>query len=174
MLGWHGQAPLVRAESECAVNGYLPFSRTDNANSPPDRIFAKSLLAAYLPGLQKETTQRVVSAPPTSNPSVVPANYNPRSAFRTPKSTNSGSQNPKLDYGFTVASYGKTKDLIIDPLLVSTFLGGTGADVGYSLTYSGGFVYVTGMTSSPTFPAMGGAYKTLLINYLFHNKLYRI
>ena len=50
----------------------------DNANCPPDRLFAKSILAAYLPGLQKETTQRVVST--------MPPNDNTHSKFQNPKS----------------------------------------------------------------------------------------
>src|SRR3989338_4253430 len=45
----------------------------------------------------------------------------------------SGIQNRKLEYGFKVASYDKTKDLIIDPLLASTYLGGSGYDYGYSI-----------------------------------------
>ena len=54
-VGWHGQAPLVRAESAFVANGYLPFFCVDNANCPPDRLFAKSLIAAYLPELQEST-----------------------------------------------------------------------------------------------------------------------
>ena len=50
--GWHGQAPLVRAESEFVVaNAYSPLLHADNANCPPDRVFANALLSAYLPGL---------------------------------------------------------------------------------------------------------------------------
>lgn len=86
VLGWHGQAPLVRAESECAVYVYSPLFRVDNANCPADRVLAKALLAAYLPGSQKETTHRVVSTPPTSNPGVLPANDNPHSKIQNPQS----------------------------------------------------------------------------------------
>ena len=51
--GWRGQVLPVRAESEFVANGYLPLLRTVNADCPPDRVLAKSLLAVYLPGVQK-------------------------------------------------------------------------------------------------------------------------
>ena len=85
--GWHGQAPIVRADAEfVAANAYSPLLHADDANSPPDRVFANALLAAYLPGLQKKTTQRVVSTPPTSNPGVLPADNNPHSKIQNPQS----------------------------------------------------------------------------------------
>ena len=41
-------------------------------------------------------------------------------------------------------------------LIFSTFLGGTGADFGHDVTIQGnGSIYVTGVTSSPDFPAVG-------------------
>jgi len=77
--GWHGQAPLVRAESGFVVaNAYSPLLHADNANCPPDRVFAKSLIAAYLPGFLVETTRRVVC------PSSTPPNYNPHSGCKHP------------------------------------------------------------------------------------------
>ena len=69
--------------------------------------------------------------------------------------------NSKLTYSFKVASYDKTKDLIIDPLLASTYLGGSDYDEGLSLTLdTSGNVYVTGYTNSTDFPTTSGAYDT--------------
>ncbi|MEK7359496.1 MAG: SBBP repeat-containing protein, partial [Planctomycetota bacterium] len=75
----------------------------------------------------------------------------PHSAFRI----------PQLEYGFTVASYDKTKDLIIDPLLASTYLGGVFEDHGKAITVDAdGNVFVTGETLSSDFPTTPGAYDT--------------
>ncbi|MBF8275922.1 MAG: hypothetical protein HW390_995, partial [Candidatus Brocadiaceae bacterium] len=70
-------------------------------------------------------------------------------------------ENLKLMYGFTVAFYDKTHDLIIDPLLASTFLGGSDYDYDNALTLdTSGNVYVTGSTKSTNFPTTSGAYDT--------------
>ena len=70
--------------------------------------------------------------------------------------------NHKCTYGFTVASYDKSHDLIIDPLLASTYLGGSNSDHGWqSLALdTSGNVYVTGHTESTNFPTTSGAYDT--------------
>jgi hypothetical protein len=68
---------------------------------------------------------------------------------------------PQLEYGFTVASYDKSHDLIIDPLLASTYLGGSFSDKANSITIdSGGNIYIAGYTSSSDFPTTAGAYDT--------------
>jgi len=74
---------------------------------------------------------------------------------------NSKIVNRKLEYGFKVASYDKTKDLIIDPLLASTYLGGTRADSCFSIALdTSGNVYVMGSTYSSDFPTTTGVYDT--------------
>ena len=86
---------------------------------------------------------------------------------------NSEIENPKSEYGFKVASYDRAKDLIIDPLLASTFLGGANNDYGYSLALdTSGNVYVTGKAGSG-FPTTSGAYDTSLTGYndVFVSKL---
>jgi hypothetical protein len=69
--------------------------------------------------------------------------------------------NPELSYGFTVGDYKKTKELVIDPLLSSTFLGGNSDDYANSIAIgSGGEIYVAGYTYSSDFPTTPGVYDT--------------
>ncbi len=63
-----------------------------------------------------------------------------------------------FSYGFYVASYDHTRDLVIDPVLVySTYLGGIGTDWGESIAVDNtGAAYVTGSTDSFDFPVNSG------------------
>ncbi|MGC9778078.1 MAG: SBBP repeat-containing protein [Candidatus Heimdallarchaeota archaeon] len=62
-------------------------------------------------------------------------------------------------FGFQLSEYDRTKSLLIDPLLYSTFVGGSVFDDGYSITLdSEGNAYVTGRTFSYDFPTTENTY----------------
>jgi Beta-propeller repeat/Abnormal spindle-like microcephaly-assoc'd, ASPM-SPD-2-Hydin len=60
------------------------------------------------------------------------------------------------EVGFELAKYDRDSSVDIDPALVySTYLGGSGSDMGDAITVdSMGYAYVTGTTTSPNFPTM--------------------
>jgi len=66
-----------------------------------------------------------------------------------------------LEYGFAVGAYDSSRPLVIDPLLASTFLGGSGDDSMAGLViHTNGSVFAVGTTVSPDFPSTPGAFET--------------
>ncbi|GIV30602.1 MAG: hypothetical protein KatS3mg028_1668 [Bacteroidia bacterium] len=60
-----------------------------------------------------------------------------------------------------VGNYDKTQDLIIDPLIYSTYIGGSSGDYGYDIAVDGsGNAYVTGYTVSTNYDITAGAFQT--------------
>lgn len=76
--------------------------------------------------------------------------------------TDSEFQDGEIEYGFKLASYDKTKELIIDPILASTFLGGSWDEECNSIAIDkDGNTYLTGWTLSDDFPVTDGSYHSL-------------
>ncbi|MDP4114805.1 MAG: SBBP repeat-containing protein [Bacteroidota bacterium] len=62
-----------------------------------------------------------------------------------------------------INDYDKTKDLIIDPLIYSTFIGGSNDEWGSSISTDAiGNAYITGSTISTDYPTTAGAYQTTI------------
>ena len=69
-------------------------------------------------------------------------------------------QNADGTIGLTATSYDKNKELIIDPLVYSTFIGGNDYESGNSISIDNkGNAYITGWVFSSNFPTTTGAYK---------------
>nr|AIF01468.1 cell surface glycoprotein (s-layer protein) related protein [uncultured marine group II/III euryarchaeote KM3_148_H03] len=67
----------------------------------------------------------------------------------------------QISISYNIIDYDPTLTLIIDPLIYSTFVGGSDTDKGYGGALDAlGNVYVTGDTESNDFPTTSGAYDT--------------
>jgi hypothetical protein len=64
-------------------------------------------------------------------------------------------------WGIEVGSYDPTQPLVIDPLVYSTYIGGSNPDYGYAIAVDGsGNAYVTGATYSTDYDVTPGAFQT--------------
>jgi len=64
-------------------------------------------------------------------------------------------------WGIAVGSYDPTQLLVIDPLVYSTYIGGSDGEMGYAIAVDGsGNAYVTGWTSSTDYDVTLGAFQT--------------
>ncbi|MCZ6688143.1 MAG: SBBP repeat-containing protein [Planctomycetota bacterium] len=67
-------------------------------------------------------------------------------------------RSPK-SYGFELGEWDRSRTLVIDPLIYSTYVGGGGSESGYSIALdASGNAYVTGYANSTDFPTTPGAY----------------
>jgi hypothetical protein len=66
----------------------------------------------------------------------------------------------RVTYGFQLAAYDTTRPLVIDPVLTyATYLGGLGADSGFSIALDpAGDIYLAMSTDSVSFPTTSGAF----------------
>jgi Bacterial Ig-like domain (group 3)/Beta-propeller repeat/Transmembrane protein 131-like N-terminal len=63
--------------------------------------------------------------------------------------------------GFEIAEYDTSRTLYVDPLIYSTYLGGSGYEIGRAIAVDGaGNAYVTGRTFSTDFPTTAGSFQT--------------
>jgi hypothetical protein len=77
------------------------------------------------------------------------------------------------DYGFKVGEYDKNYELVIDPLLASTYIGGHNPsppgnyddDIIHGMVATGDAIYIAGATQSPDFPVQLGYDESLDSDY---------
>jgi hypothetical protein len=73
---------------------------------------------------------------------------------------------------FEIGEYDRTRELVIDPVLFSTFLGGTGGEDLRSMAADpSGNIYVGGSTNSTNFPIVGGFDGTNVSGDVFITKI---
>jgi hypothetical protein len=81
---------------------------------------------------------------------------------------------PKGVVGFRLGDYDRSRPLVIDPLVYSTFLGGAADDFAHAIAVdAAGNTYVTGSTFSINYPTTLGAYRQTMLGgeWVFVTKL---
>jgi hypothetical protein len=74
---------------------------------------------------------------------------------------------------FQLSAYDKTQPLIIDPLIYSTYIGGSDDDEGYSIAIDGsGNAYITGYTNSTNYDTTPGAFQTTYGGGVVHGDVF--
>ncbi|MCP4215551.1 MAG: hypothetical protein GY765_12935 [bacterium] len=76
-------------------------------------------------------------------------------------------------YGFEVGDYDRSRELIIDPVVLaySTYLGGSESESSGGIAVDGSNVYVTGSTSSTDFPTLHNYQEDLIDSDIFITRL---
>ena len=69
------------------------------------------------------------------------------------------------ELSFSIGDHDIGKAIVIDPLINSTFLGGSGEERSYTTYMDGDDVYISGETFSPGFPTTPGCYQISKQNY---------
>jgi len=64
--------------------------------------------------------------------------------------------------GINVENYDNSSELIIDPIIYSSFIGGSANDIVNDIVVEGDYLYLVGTTLSTNFPTSTGAYSTSL------------
>lgn len=63
--------------------------------------------------------------------------------------------------GYAIAAYDRGRELVIDPILFSTYFGGAGNDLGRAIGLdAAGNIYVAGDTTSANYPTTAGSFQT--------------
>jgi len=103
----------------------------------------------------------------------IEAKYRIQNSTCSIKNTGVSSLNPELPapdsqlvYGFELGKYDTTKELIIDPLLASTYIGGSEQDTINSIVIgTDSNIFITGSTTSSDFPTTSGVYDSSKSTY---------
>jgi hypothetical protein len=148
---WNIRIKLSGGES-LKVNGE---GELEVKTSLGDVKFSKPVAYQELDGKRVEVAvnYHLLNSEPRTNPPTPPFEKGGQGGFDSELQT----PNSQLVYSFNIGDYDRTKTLVIDPILQSTYLGGSGHETPYALALdSSGNVYLAGITTSTNFPGTTG------------------